>query len=148
MKIILKQDIESLGKMGTIIKVSDGYARNYLIPKDLAVEANTRNIKAMEHEKRIISEKAEKEKGKAQATAEMLDRVVITLSRKVGEQDKLFGSVTSRDIEEALQDQGVVIDRKNIVLDEPIKSVGEFKVKVKLYSGVTGSIKVNVIGEK
>lgn len=146
MKVILKEDVESLGKAGAIIKVSNGYARNFLIPKDLAVEANTRNIRALEHETRIIAGKIEKAKGTAQATAERLSQVSLVISRKVGEQDKLFGSVTTRDIEEGLRAQGIEVDRKHIIIEEPIKHVGEFKVKVKLYSGVLGECKVQVVG--
>jgi len=147
MKVILKEDVESLGKIGDIINVSNGYARNFLIPKDLAIEASGKNIKALEHDKRIIEKKAEKQKGKAEAMAEKLGAVTCTILRKVGEQDKLFGSVTTRDIEESLKEQGADIDKKNILLEEPIKSLGEFPVKVKLFSGVVAEIKVVVAGD-
>jgi large subunit ribosomal protein L9 len=148
MKIILKEDIESLGKMGDTVKTSDGYARNYLIPRGLAIEASNKNIKNLEHEKRIIAKKTEKQKQKAESLVEILGNTVCVISRKVGEQDKLFGSVTSKDIEENLRDQGITIERKNILLDEPIKKLGECRVKVKVYSGIFGEIKVAVVSEE
>ena len=147
MKVILKQNIPSLGKTGDLIKVHDGYARNLLIPKGLAIEANEKNIKSFEHEKKNIMKKAEKEEKMAQDQAAKLADVTITVARKVGDQDKIFGSVTSRDIELALKEKGFNIDKKMIVHDEQIKSLGEFKVKVKIHSGVEAEIKLNVVGE-
>jgi len=147
MKVILKQNIPSLGKAGDLIKVHDGYARNYLIPKDLAIEANEKNIKTFEHEKRNILKKAEKEHKSAEDFAQALANVTLAFSRKVGDQDKIFGSVTTKDIEEALKEKGYNIDRKMIILDEHIKSLGEFKVKIKLTAVVETEIKVNVTGE-
>jgi large subunit ribosomal protein L9 len=147
MKVILKQNIPSLGKTGDLIKVHDGYARNLLIPKGLAIEANEKNIKYFEHEKKNILKKAEKEQKTAQDQAARLADVTITIARKVGDQDKIFGSVTSRDIELALKEKGFNIDKKMIVHDEQIKSLGEFKVKVKIHSGVEAELKLNVVGE-
>jgi large subunit ribosomal protein L9 len=147
MKVILKQNIPSLGKTGDLIKVHDGYARNLLIPKGLAIEANEKNIKSFEHEKKNIMKKAEKEEKMAQDQAAKLADVTITVARKVGDQDKIFGSVTSKDIELALKEKGFNIDKKMIVHDEQIKSLGEFKVKVKIHSGVEAEIKLNVVGE-
>jgi len=148
MKIILKDNVESLGKMGDTIKVSDGYARNYLIPKGLAIEASSKNIKSLDHEKRIIAAKTEKERLIAESLTEKLSKVTCTISRKVGEQDKLFGSVTSKDIEDNLRDQGIEIARKNIVIEEPIKKLGEFMVKIKVYPGIFGQVKVAVVSEE
>jgi large subunit ribosomal protein L9 len=148
MKVILKQNVPSLGKAGDLVKVNDGYARNLLIPKGLAVEADDKNIKAFEFEKKNILQKAQKEKAGAQDLAARLAQVTLTLSRKVGDQHKIFGSVTSKDIETALKEKGFDIDRKMIVHDEQIKSLGEFKVKIKLARGVDTELKVNVIGEK
>lgn len=148
MKIILKEDVESLGKMGDTIKISDGYARNYLIPKGLALEASSKNIKSLEHEKRIIAQKTEKHKQKAESLVESLGNITCVISRKVGEQDKLFGSVTSKDIEENLRNQGIEIERKNILIEEPIKKLGEFMVKIKVYSGIYGKVKVDVVSEE
>ena len=147
MKVILKQNVPSLGKAGDLVKVHDGYARNLLIPKGLAIEANEKNIKTFEHEKKNILQKADKEQKAAQDIAAKLADVTITVARKVGDQDKLFGSVTSKDIELALKEKGYDIDKKMIVHDEQIKSLGEFKVKIKLHGGVEAEIKLNVVGE-
>lgn len=147
MKVILKQNVESLGKAGDLVKVADGHARNFLIPKGLATEANTRNLKAFEHEKQRILQHAEKIQKQAEETASRLQGVTCTISRRVGEQEKLFGSVGVKDIEEALIGQGIEIDRKNILLDEPIKTLGEFPVRIKLSAGLTAEVKVIVAAE-
>jgi len=148
MKVILKENFEALGKAGDILKVTDGYARNFLIPKGIAAEANVRNIKALEHDKQNIVRKAEKERKLHESLAASLSGVTCTIAMRVGEQDKLFGSVTAKDIEEALLAQNVKVDRKALVLDEPIKSIGEFPIVVKLGAGVTAEIKVNVVPEQ
>jgi large subunit ribosomal protein L9 len=148
MKVILKENFETLGKAGDILKVADGYARNFLIPKGLASEANDRNIKALEHNKQNILRKAEKERKFHESLAASLTGVTCTIARRVGEQDKLFGSVTAKDIEETLLAQNIKIDRKTLVLDEPIKAIGEFPIVVKLGGGVTAEIKVNVVPEQ
>jgi len=147
MKVILKQNVPSLGKAGDLIKVNDGYARNLLIPKGLAIEANEKNIKTLQHEKNNILQKTQKEHKTAEDLALALANVTLTLSRKVGDQDKIFGSVTTKDIELALKEKGYDIDRKMIVHDEQIKSLGEFKIKIKLLSGVDTELKLIVIGE-
>ncbi|PKN76609.1 MAG: 50S ribosomal protein L9 [Deltaproteobacteria bacterium HGW-Deltaproteobacteria-10] len=147
MKVILKQNVPSLGKTGDLVKVNDGYARNLLIPKGLAIEANEKNIKTFEHEKKNILQKADKEQKAAHDLADKLSLVTLTIARKVGDQDKIFGSVTSKDIELALQEKGFKIDKKMIVHDEQIKSLGEFKVKIKIHSGIEAEIKLNVIGQ-
>ena len=147
MKVILKQNVPSLGKAGDLIKVHDGYARNYLIPKGLATEADEKNIKTFEHEKRNILRKAQKEHKSAEDLALVLANVTLAFSRKVGDQDKIFGSVTTKDIEESLKEKGYSIDRKMIILDDHIKSLGEFKVKIKLTAGVETELKVIVTGE-
>ena len=147
MKVILKQNVPSLGKAGDLIKVNDGYARNLLIPKGLAIEANEKNIKTLEHEKKNILQKTQKEHKTAQDLASTLANVTLTMSRKVGDQDKIFGSVTTKDIEFALKEKGYDIDRKMIIHDEQIKSLGEFKIKIKLLSGVDTELKLIVVGE-
>lgn len=147
MKVILKQNVPSLGKAGDLVKVNDGYARNLLIPKGLAIEANEKNIKTFEHEKKNILQRAEKEQKSAHDLAAKLSDVTLTIPRKVGDQDKIFGSVTSKDIELALQEKGFNIEKKMIVHDEQIKALGEFKVKIKIHSGVEAEIKINVVGE-
>ena len=145
MQVILKQDVTALGKAGDVVKVADGYGRNYLVPQGLAAEVNSRNIRIIEQEKKQILQKMERERKKAEGFAAQLSEVVCTIARKVGEQDKLFGSVNTKDIEESLAQQGRVIDRKNIGLDEPIKTLGEFPVKIKLSAGVSAEIKVIVV---
>ena len=147
MKVILKQNIDDLGKIGEIVIVSDGFARNYLIPKGLAAEASSRTIHSLEHEKKKLLQKAEKEKHHAQALLDKLAGVNCVIARRVGEQDKLFGSVNTKDIESALKEQGLEIDRKDIVMDEPIKALGEFPVKIKLGAGLSTEIKVHVVQE-
>jgi large subunit ribosomal protein L9 len=147
MKIILKQNVESLGKAGDILKVADGYARNFLIPQGLAVEQSGKTIKALEQEKNFILQKAVKEKKNAEQLLETMKDITCVIACRVGDQDKLFGSVTTKDIHKSLSDQGIEIDRKMIVLDEPIKSVGEHSVKVRLLQGLSTEIKVNVIPE-
>ncbi len=147
MKVILKQDVPSLGKAGDLIKVNDGYARNLLIPKGLAIEANEKNTKTLQHEKNNILQKTQKEHKTAQDLVLALSNVTLTMSRKVGDQDKIFGSVTTKDIESALKEKGYDIDRKMIIHDEQIKSLGEFKIKIKLLSGVDTEVKLIVIGE-
>jgi large subunit ribosomal protein L9 len=149
MKVILKQSVPSLGKAGTVVKVNDGYARNFLIPKGLAVEANERNIKVFEHEKKSLMEKLAKQNKDAQALADVLSGLTITLSRKVGDQGKLFGSVTMKDIETALKEKGFDIDRKMMVhaQGEHIKDLGEHKIKIRLTHEVEAEVKVNVVGE-
>ena len=147
MQVILKQNVPSLGKAGDLIKVNDGYARNLLFPKGLAVAANENNIKAYEHEKKSIQQKIQKEKANAQDLASRLAQVHLTMSRKVGDQDKIFGSVTAKDIETALKEKGFDIDRKMIVHEEQIKTLGEFKVKIKLMPGLETECKLTVTGE-
>lgn len=147
MKVILKNNVPSLGKAGDLVKVNDGYARNLLFPKGLAVAADDKNLKAFELERKNILQKAQKEKSVAQDLAARLSQTTLTLTRKVGDQHKIFGSVTSKDIEIALKEKGFQIDRKMIVHDEQIKSLGEFKVKIKLVPGVDAELKLMVVGE-
>ncbi|MDO8786196.1 MAG: 50S ribosomal protein L9 [Syntrophales bacterium] len=147
MNVILKEEVESLGKAGATLKVANGYARNFLIPQGLAMEASSKNLKALEHEKKIILQKAETRRKKAGALTEKLAGLTCTISRRIGEQGKLFGSVTAKDIEELLLKKGIEIDKKNIILKEPIRSLGEFPVSIKLHSGVTAEVKILVVDE-
>ena len=147
MKIILKEDIKKLGKMGQIVDVADGYARNYLVPKGLAVEASTKNIRSLEHEKKIIQEKARKHKDSAQDLASRISTLTLTIKAKAGEEEKLFGSVTTMDIAEALLTQGVEIEKKKIVLEEPIKRLGSYSVQIKLHPDVSVPLTIEVIQE-
>jgi len=147
MKVILREDVENLGKGGELVEVKSGYGRNYLIPRGLAVVANPKNIREVEHQKSVAAAKAAKLKASAEAVARRLADTPVTLKRKVGEQDKLYGSVTAMDIAEALAGRGVQIDRRHIDLAEPIKTVGDHEVGVKLHSEVVGKVKVKVEAE-
>lgn len=149
MKVILQQSVPSLGKAGSVVKVNDGYARNFLIPKGMAIEADEKNIKLFEHEKNNILKKAAKEHKNAQDLADVLSRETVTIVRKVGDQDKLFGSVSAKDIEAALKAKGYDINRKMIVHEhgEHIKELGEYKVKIKLGHDVEAQIALQVVGE-
>jgi large subunit ribosomal protein L9 len=147
MKLILREEVSNLGKGGEVVDVKPGYGRNFLLPRGLAVLANTRNIREIEHQKQVATAKAAKLKASAQAVAKRLAETPITLKRKVGEQDKLYGSVTALDVAEALAARGLEIDRRTIDLVEPIKTVGDFDVPVKLHSDVVGKVKVTVEAE-
>lgn len=147
MKVFLKEDVKNVGNMGDVVSVADGYARNYLLPKSLAVEANTKNIKEFEHHKRIIQEKAAKVRDASKSLAEKLSDLTLTIRAKSGEEDKLFGSVTSMDIAEALKAEGYDIDRKKITIEEPIKRLGEHSVEIKVLADISAHVKVDVVPE-
>jgi len=147
MKIILREDVENLGKAGEVVKVKDGYGRNYLIPRQLAVLANVRNMKSLDHDRRTIETRAKKTRKTAEATAATLSAVSLVLPAKAGEEGKLFGAITSRDIAEALGKAGVVVDRKAIQLADPIKQVGDYKVKIRVAADVLPEISVSVVPE-
>jgi large subunit ribosomal protein L9 len=144
MKVILKENIETLGRIGDIVKVAPGYARNYLLPKGLAVEATEKNAKALDHVKRQMAYKKDKALESARNLAAKLGELSVELLHKAGEEGKLFGSVTNMEIAAFLKDKGFDIDRKTIHLAEPIKQVGEFDVTVKIHPEVVASLKVKV----
>jgi large subunit ribosomal protein L9 len=144
MKVILKENIDTLGHIGDIVKVAPGYARNYLIPKGFAIEATTRNAKALEHAKRQMEYKKNKVKEQAQNLASKIEALTIVLVHQAGEGDKLFGAVTNMELAENLKNQGIEIDRKKIVLADPIKHLGEFSASVKIHPEVTATLKVVV----
>jgi len=146
MQVILKDNVRDVGHIGDMVNVKDGFARNFLIPKGLAVEANPKNLKALEHEKRKIQELVKKAKSAAEDMAAKISGTSITIKAKSGEEDKLFGSVTVMDIADALKKEGLDIDKKKIVLDEPIKRLGSYTVNVKIHQAV--SAQVNVIVER
>ncbi|MDD5711745.1 MAG: 50S ribosomal protein L9 [Smithellaceae bacterium] len=148
MKVILIENVKALGKTGDIVNVSDGYARNFLFPRDLATEATEKNVAILKQSKDVVSQKDSRNRKKAEETAEQLAAVSCVITRRVGDQDKLFGSVGVKDIEKALAEKGFTIDRKNIILGEPIKTLGTFPVKIKLSSGVSAEVKVIVTGEQ
>ena len=147
MKLILREDVENLGKGGELVDVKPGYGRNYLLPRGLAVTANPKNVRELEHQKAVAQAKAAKLKASAEAVAKRLADTAITLKRKVGEQDKLYGSVTAIDLVEALAALGLQIDRRSIDLAEPLKTLGDFEVPVKLHSEVVGKVKVKIEAE-
>ena len=147
MEVVLKEDIENLGHMGDVVKVKDGYARNYLLPRGLVVLANNRNLKALEHEQRMIGQRRERLTKEAQGVGEKLAGVSLEFAAKVGEEGRLFGSVTTMDIEKALKEQGFEVERRRIVLDAPIKNVGDYEIPIRLRPEVMPSIKVKVMSE-
>ncbi len=145
MKVILKEDVKNLGIIGSVVNVADGYGRNYLIPKNLAVEANPKNIKKFEHEKNIILEKAKKLRKTAEELASKLSNITLNIEANTGEDDKLFGSVTTMDIATVLSKQGIEIDKRKITIqDEPIKRLGTYNVYIKLHPEVTVSVNLEV----
>ena len=147
MKIILREDIYNLGKSGELVSVKEGYARNYLFPRNLAMMASSANVHQLEHEKKVIELRQQKLKGGAQDQAKKLEGVKVLIKRKVGDQNKLFGSVTALDIAEALSAAGHKLDRRLIHLPGPIRAVGAFPVEVRLHREVTAQLTVNVEGE-
>jgi large subunit ribosomal protein L9 len=147
MKVILKEDIPKLGRMGQTVDVARGYGRNYLIPQGKAILATSKNLKALEHERMLIQRKADLVRKDAEGLAGKIEGMTLTLTRKVVEEDKLYGSVSVSDIAQALEEAGVEIERKLIKLDEPIKSLGEFKVAIKAYHDVTAELTVQVVKE-
>ncbi|MFH1491257.1 MAG: 50S ribosomal protein L9 [Pseudomonadota bacterium] len=148
MKLILSQDMDDLGYEGDIVNVAKGYGRNYLIPRGFALEANRQNIKYMETQRKKIEVKRLKAKEDAEKVKENIAGITISITQKVGEEDKLYGSVTSMDIASHLDAHGILIDRRKIHLDKPIKTLGEFHVPIRLHPEVTGTIKVVVAPEK
>jgi large subunit ribosomal protein L9 len=141
--VVLTEDLHNVGKSGELVKVRPGFARNYLIPRGLAVSASQENVARIEHEKRVAESRAGKLKGEAEQLAEKLSALKITITRPVGEGDKLYGSVTTRDIEEALEAQGFAVDRRRIDT-EPLKALGTFPVPVRLGTGINATIEVTV----
>ena len=144
MEIILQEDVENLGEIGDIIKVRDGYARNYLLPRGFALRASRRNVRVLEHQKRLAATKRERAQENANAVRERLSSLTLAIAARAGEEDKLFGSVTNIDIEKALQKQGVTIDRRKIILAEPIKQLGTYTVPIRLGGGVGASVTVQI----
>jgi large subunit ribosomal protein L9 len=145
MEVILREEIEKLGRRGDVVKVAAGYARNYLLPKRLAVAANESNKKIVEQEKQAYLRRESKEIGDANDLAKMMGSVEVTIAQKAGENDQLFGSVTAQDIVAALEKAGYTIDRKKVNLAEPIKALGDYKVTVKLHREVSVELPVHVI---
>lgn len=145
MRVILREDLDNLGAAGEVVTVRDGYGRNYLLPRGLAALATEKDVAKLEHERRVIAVRAAKQAKELAGEVEKLQQVSVSLARNVGEGDKLFGSVTSRDIAEALKEQGVTIDTKKIHLEEPIKALGMTEVPIKLGKDAVAKIKVWVV---
>jgi len=148
MEVILKEDVPKLGHRGDVVKVAEGYGRNFLLPKKLAIEATAGNKKVIEQMKAASVRKTQKDKTDAEALASQINGVSITLVRRSGEHDQLFGSVTSSDLAAELEKKGFTIDRRKIELDQPIKTVGEYNVPVRLFREVTANFKVEVKKEE
>ncbi len=148
MKVILRSDMEDLGYEGDVVDVAKGYARNYLIPKGFAVQATEQNIKMFEQMKRKIEVRKLRAREEAEQLKDRLEDMTVAISQKAGEEGKLYGSVTSMDVAEGIEKQGVVLDRRKILLDKPIKAVGEYEIPVKIYQGVTGQVKLVVTPEE
>jgi large subunit ribosomal protein L9 len=148
MEVILREDIERVGNRGQVVKVADGYARNFLLPKRLAVAATDANRKIVEQERQAHLRREAKQKGEAEDLSKLLNGVVVTIAQKAGENDQLFGSVTSKDVADALAGKNFTIDRRKVLLDEPIKQLGEFKVPVRLHKDVTAEVTVQVVKEE
>ena len=147
MQVILLEDVSSIGKAGDLIKVSDGYGRNYLIPQKKAILATEKNIKALEHQKRLVQHRMSKTKKDVKKMAQEVEALSCTFAKAVGESGKLFGSVTSMDIEAYLKENNLEIDRKKIHLEEPLKSIGMFIVPIKLHAEVVANLKVWIVQE-
>lgn len=148
MKVILKEDVKGIGPAGTLADVSPGYARNYLIPKGLALAATSKNVKTLEKQKAEIMKKVDKERKRVEALGQRLAQTRVVVAKQAGEGGKLFGSVTTKDIAEALVQQGIEVDKKKVVIEEPIKALGSYKVKVKLPFKIEAPLQVDVVEAK
>ncbi|RTZ92407.1 MAG: 50S ribosomal protein L9 [Deltaproteobacteria bacterium] len=148
MEVILMEEIPELGKIGDVVKVKDGYARNFLIPTNKAIRATTRNLKKLEHEKQLAQHRVQKVRLSAEALKEKIEGMVCQVKKAAGETGKLFGSVTNMDLEAYLKEHGVDVEKRQIHLEEPIKSVGSFQVPIRLADGVTATLKVEVEAEE
>lgn len=148
MQVILTQDVANLGKAGELVSVKPGYGRNFLIPRGYAVTASTRNVNRLEHEKKVIEKRVAKERADAQGIADRLNGMTLQFERNVGEDEKLFGSVSNRDIAEQLKKAGIDLDHRKIELDAPIKALGKYEVAVKLGAGVSAQLKFWVVAKE
>jgi large subunit ribosomal protein L9 len=145
MEVILKEDVANLGKIGEVVRVRDGYARNYLLPRGLVLIANKRNIKTYEHQKKLVGDQKQKILRQAQAVGDQLAGVSLTIPMRTGEEGKLFGSVTNIQIEKALKAKGLNVDRRKIHLNEPIRTLGEFEIPIRLSGDVVVPLKLSVV---
>lgn len=148
MEVILREHVDNLGRRGDVVKVADGYARNYLLPRKLALTVTESNRKQIERERKVADTREAEERQTAEAFASRLAQIEVSIARRVGETEALYGSVTSGDIADALAAKGLEVERRKIQLDEPIKQLGEFTVPVKLHREVTGQVKLTVVKEE
>ncbi len=148
MEVILKEDIVNVGKIGEVVRVRDGYARNYLLPRGLVLIANKKNLKTFEHHKKIVGDQKQKIMRDAKAVGDQLAAVSLVIPMKVGEEGKLFGSVTNMQIEKALKAKGLNVDRRKIHLDAPIKNTGDYEVPIRLSADVTVPLKLSVVSDR
>jgi large subunit ribosomal protein L9 len=144
-QVVLQQDVDKVGKSGDLVRVRPGFARNYLLPRQLALPATTAAVRRIEHDKAVALVKTDKAKKEARSVADKVSALVITIAQKAGGDGRLFGSVTTKDIEAAVKAQGLTVDRKRIQLAEPIKSVGTYEIQVKLVSDVMATLKIEVV---
>lgn len=147
MEVILREDVANLGKMGEVVRVRDGYARNYLLPRKLVLVANKKNLKSFEHQKRVVADQRGRVVKQAETLAEKLAALSLVFPVRAGEEGKLFGSVTSIDIEKALKAKGFEVERRKIHLAEPIKALGDYEVTVRLTADVSANVKISVVAE-
>jgi len=148
MEIILQEDVLNLGRIGDVVKVRDGFGRNYLLPRRMAVLADSRNLRVLEHQKRMVAGKRERVQKTAQSLADKIASLTLVIPARAGEEDRLFGSITNQDIEKALHAQGLMIDRRKIVLTEPLKQLGTHIVPVHLSSDVHTNVSVQIVREE
>lgn len=146
-QVILLEDVDHLGLVGAMVNVAPGYARNFLLPRHKAIEVSARNKRQLAHHQRLLAARAAKSRASAEALVARLEKLTVTFPRKVGEQDKLFGSVTSMDVHGALQAEGVEVERRRIALDAPLRELGEFVVPVRVGAGLQAQLKVCVVAE-
>jgi large subunit ribosomal protein L9 len=148
MEVILREDVHGLGRAGEVVKVKPGYARNYLIPQQMAVEATRRNLKQLQHQKGVIAKRADKHRAEAASLGEKMAGLSVTVAKAVGSEDRLYGSVTGKDIVQSLIDEGITgIDKKRVVLQEPIRQLGIYDVPIKLSAETTVEIKLWVVAK-
>jgi large subunit ribosomal protein L9 len=148
MEVILREDIPNLGKIGEVVRVRDGFARNYLLPRGLVLIANKKNLKSFEHQKRLVADQKQRKLREAQSVSDQLSEVSLVIPMRTGDEGKLFGSVTSIHIEKALKAKGLDIDRRKIHLQEPIRTLGDFEIPVRLTAELTVSLKLAVISDE
>jgi large subunit ribosomal protein L9 len=147
MEIILQEDVPNLGRIGDVVKVREGFGRNYLLPRGMAVLADSRNLRVLEHQKRLVAVKRERTQKTAQSLADKIASLTLVIPARAGEEDRLFGSVTNQDIEKALETQGITVDRRKIILTEPLKQLGTYTVPIHLSSDVHANVSVQIVRE-